>query len=566
MSGGRLWLEYRHLSSMPSRTHKNSWQLDLGEHLVKVSKKTVFTTIDGTPKKRMFLSIISDYDLKTGLCELIDNALDFWMSSEKNTKLTIRVILDSDRQFIRVSDNAGGVSEDQVELLIAPGASRNDMGDALIGVFGVGGKRAGIALGELVEIRTRYKNGKSIQIDLTNEWIESPSWDLEIYEVPEIEPGSTTVDITKVRQGFDNDDVEHFRLHASETYSWFINQGCVIELNGTPISPTTFDVWAYPPDYLPRQAKFTIVPEIGKLLDVTLTGGLIRDRNPETENYGVYFYCNHRLILKNLKVRDVGYFVSAEAGVPHPDASLCRVLVEFHGPAELMPWNSSKSGINFSHPAFQQIRRRIIDFTSYYSVLSRRLKHEWDSAVFNYTKGTIETLDSAIAQSNKKKVFPKPPRSHNPSHIEVLKDRNKKLLNDEPWTLGLIEAMGVVELIGRQKYETRNRVALILLDSNFEISLKEFIVHRKDIFPSYKYNNAFLATLFGNRTNVIKEVQAHVNFPKTLLGKVSHYYEIRNNLVHQRATVLITDEQVDDYRKTIEQVLKKLFGVKFPVE
>jgi len=314
---------------------------------MKVTKKTTLTTIDGTPKKRLFLSIISDYDLKTGLCELIDNALDFWMSSEKNTALTVRVILDPDRQFIRVSDNAGGVREDQVELLIAPGASRNDVGAALIGIFGVGGKRAGIALGELVEIRTRHKMGKSIQIDLTNEWIESPSWDLDIYEVPDIDPGSTTVDITKVRQGFDKDDVEQFRQHVAETYSWFINQGCVIELNGTPISPTFFDAWAYPPDFLPRQAKFTIVPESGKLLDVTLTGGLILDRNPETENYGVYFYCNHRLILKDLKVRDVGYHVSAEAGVPHPDASLCRVLVEFHGPAELMPWNSSKSGINF---------------------------------------------------------------------------------------------------------------------------------------------------------------------------------------------------------------------------
>jgi hypothetical protein len=384
--------------------------------------------------------------------------------------------------------------------------------------------------------------------------------------VPDIDPSSTTVNITKVRQGFDNDDVKNFMQHASETYSWFIHQGCTIELNGTSISPTTFDAWAYPPDFLPRKTKFQIVPGNGKILDVTLTGGLILDRSPEAENYGVYFYCNHRLILKNLKVRDVGYFVSAEAGVPHPDASLCRVLIEFHGPAEVMPWNSSKSGINFSHPAFTTIRRRIIDFTSYYSTLSRRLKNQWDSAVFSHTEGLIETIDSAIAQSSKKKVFPKPPRSHSPSHIEILKERNKALLADAPWTLGLIEAMGVVELLSRQRYETKNRVALILLDSNFEISLKEFIVNRKDLFPAHTYTNVKLATLFGKRTDVIKEVQVHAKFPKKLLLKVNHYYDLRNNLVHQRASVLITDEQVDDYRKTIERVLKTLFGVKFPIE
>lgn len=60
-----------------------------------------------------------------------------------------------------------------------------------------------------------------------------------------------------------------------------------------------------------------------------------------------------------------------EAGVPHPDASLSRVIIEFYRSADLMPWNSSKNGINFSHPAFTQIRRRIIDFASYYTSVSR---------------------------------------------------------------------------------------------------------------------------------------------------------------------------------------------------
>src|ERR1700752_854650 len=102
--------------------------------MAKIARKTVLATIDGTPKKRLFLSIISDYDLKTGLCELVDNALDFWVTNDKKTKLTISIVLDPDRQFIQVRDNAGGVSEDQAELLIAPGASRDDTGHALIGI------------------------------------------------------------------------------------------------------------------------------------------------------------------------------------------------------------------------------------------------------------------------------------------------------------------------------------------------------------------------------------------------------------------------------------------------
>ncbi|QOG06395.1 hypothetical protein IGS74_18000 [Aureimonas sp. OT7] len=63
---------------------------------------------------------------------------------------------------------------------------------------------------------------------------------------------------------------------------------------------------------------------------------------------------------------------------------------------------------------------------------------------------------------------------------------------------------------------------------------------------------------------MINEVTAHITLSQTLLDKVSHYYNLRNKLVHERATVGITDAQVADYTKTVEQVLKKLFGLKFP--
>ena len=532
--------------------------------MANVTKKTVLTTIDGTPKKRVFLSIISDYDLKTGVCELIDNALDVWRTTGAEANLEISVVLDVDRQFIRVKDNAGGVGENDAELLIAPGASRNDGGQALIGVFGVGGKRAGIALGELVEIRTRQGNGKSLAIDLNNEWIESPDWDLDIYEIPDIDPGTTIVDITKVRQGFGDEDVAAIEAHLGATYAWFIERGCAIQLNGCSVSPTTFDVWAYPPDFPPRQAKFKVEPVQGRFLDVTLSGGLIHDRDPEQDNYGVYFYCNHRLIVKELRVRDVGYFVSAEAGVPHPDASLCRVIVEFYGSAELMPWNSSKSAVNYGHPAFAQIRTRVIDFTSYYSGLSRRRKYHWPDAVFAHDVGDMEEVEAATALSPRKKVLPKLPRSRNPTHIEVLRERNKERLAEQPWILGLVEAMGFVDLLGRQKYETRNRAALIHLDSNFEIALKEYIVHRRDLFPQREYPDTRLVHLFRERTTVINEIQTHAGFPPALIDKVNHYYNLRNVLVHQRASVLITDAEVEDYRKTVEHVLTELFGVDFP--
>ena len=160
-----------------------------------VDRKQHLTTIDGTPEKRMFLSIINDYDLKTGLCELIDNALDLWMGKQRSSALKIDLTLDVVRQHISILDDAGGIEESEVRLLISPGASRNDPDSEGIGIFGVGGKRAGIALGERVEIRTRYGKKKSLLIELNNEWIGSSDWHLEIFEIPDIKPSTTTVDI-----------------------------------------------------------------------------------------------------------------------------------------------------------------------------------------------------------------------------------------------------------------------------------------------------------------------------------------------------------------------------------
>jgi len=529
--------------------------------------KQQYKLIDGTPEKRLFLSIISDYDLQTGLCELIDNAIDLWTASGLQKKLRIEVLLDYERQLISVHDNAGGIKESELRLLVSPGASGNSQNNELIGIFGVGGKRAGVALGELVEIRTRYKTEKSHQIDINNDWLRIDDWHLAAYEISDISAGTTIVDISKLRRSFDENDVSRIRTHLSETYAQFLAKGCELILNSEEIAPITFDHWAYPPEFLPRVSTFKIAPdEHAGEISVEINAGLILDRNPEAENYGVYFYCNQRLIAKEVRNRDVGYFISGEAGVPHPDASLCRVVVKLQGPGTSMPWNSSKSAINFNHPTFLALRSKLIELVKYFTSLSRRLKNSWTEDVFPHRSGVLETISEDVILSSKKLILPALPRSRKLSRIDEIKFKNEKILQKQPWTLGLVEALGLVAVISKQNLETKNRAALILLDSNFEIALKEFIVNRADLFPPHKYNDAKIADIFSARHKVITEVTAHVSFSAGLLAKVRHFYNLRNKLIHERATVGITDAQVSDCQNTIELVLTKLFKLRFPAE
>ena len=530
-----------------------------------VTSKVQLAAIDGTPKKRLFMSIISDYDLTTGLCELVDNAFDLWMTNDrKPTDLKIEITLNWSRQLIEVRDNAGGVKQSELELLVAPGATRNDLGHETIGTFGVGGKRAAVALGEQVEIRTRAKGDKSLQLDITAAWLATEDWDLAPYEIPDIVAGTTTVDISKLRKTFNESDVDRIRKHLGETYQWFLKQGCRIDLNGSPVSPVSFDHWAYPPDFKPRTLTFPIEPADGKILTVNITAGLITDRDPARDNYGVYFYCNHRLVVKELQTRDVGYRVTSEAGVPHPDASLCRVIIDLQGPAEAMPWNSSKSGLNFNHPAFDMIRPRLIYLVTYFTRLSRRLKNDWEGQVFAFPRGEIEIIEPDDVLADKKIVLPKLPRGRKPSRIEEIKELNKSLLVRQPWTVGLVEALGIVDIITKQKFDTKNRAALILLDSNFEISLKEFIVNHPELYGPPAFPAAKLAETLKHRAQAIAAVRLHATISDETLAQVNYFYNLRNKLIHERASVGITDTEIENYKRVIEKILKALFKIKFP--
>lgn len=541
---------------------ERAWATEVTLTIVTVTKKTEIGPVNGTPDKRMYWSIISDYGLKTGLCELVDNAIDRWTIANQKQPLTINIALDANRQLISVNDNAGGVREDQLRLLLAPGGSMNDPNAEVIGIFGVGSKRAGIALGERVEIRTRFRKKRSLQLDITAEWLESEDWTMNYYAIPDITPGTTQVEISHLRKPFAESDVSDIRTHLGETYAWFLGRGCQLVVNGFAVGPHTFDCWAFPPQFPPRSATFAVEIAPKRKVDVEITGGLIRDRNPEEENYGVYFYCNNRLVVKELKAREAGYFVTTEAGVPHPDASLCRVVVRLQGPARVMPWNSSKSAINFDHSLFQHVRPTLIQLTSHYSSLSRRLKDDWDGKVFAYESGNIEKVEPANTAVKNPLVLPQLPRV-NKLQVEKLTSLNKTQIHDQPWTLGLVETMAAVEVIGRQRFQTKNRIALILLDSNFEIALKEFIVHREDLFPANTFGKAAIQKLFERRSDVISAVSQKVAIPKKLLTKAQHFYNIRNKLIHERATAEPTENDVQTYSLTIENILAILFRLRF---
>jgi hypothetical protein len=523
--------------------------------------KTDAGVLDATPSKRLFLSIIADYDLNRSICELVDNAFDIWTNIGEDKLLTINVNLNKDQQTICITDNAGGVRELDLNSLVAPGQTLKRPEEEIIGIFGVGTKRAVVALAQDIRITTRHsKDSETFRIELDESWLQNDSWEVNYYKVDNIEKGTTVIDLQKLRIRLTDESITELRKHLEATYARLLeNKKAKIILNNKEIEGQKFDNWAYPPDYSPRKYAGNLMVEGDKKIKIEVIAGLGKESSPATGEYGVYIYCNNRLIARGLKSYDVG-FTKGIAGLPHPSVSLVKVIMSLNGSAQFMPWNSSKSGIAPNHKVFIAVQGLLLQLVKHYASLSRRLEGDWPESVFKFESGEIVNVPSYDFPNIGDLYLPPLPKSK-PRYGDLVKQANAQTGMKKPWTVGLYESIIAVDLIFKQQLEQKNRICLILLDSTLEIAFKEFLVNES----GEKYNDARLLQIFSNRETVHNEIKKceKLKIDDETWKKINHYYWCRSKLVHERASVSISDKEVNDYREIVQSILTRLFGELF---
>jgi hypothetical protein len=149
-----------------------------------------------------------------------------------------------------------------------------------------------------------------------------------------------------------------------------------------------------------------------------------------------------------------------------------------------------------------------------------------------------------------------------PRYGEIITQKNRRVAKKKPWTKGLYEGVIAAGLIAKQKLEQRNRIAFIVLDRTLEIAFKEYLINESGT----TYNDAKLLSLFANRSLVHSEIKKYVTIKADTWKKIEHYYRLRCKLVHERATVGISDTQIEDFRDVVERLLRKLYKLKFSAE
>jgi hypothetical protein len=521
-----------------------------------ILQKKPFKSLDGTPLKKTYWSIVNDYDLKTAITELIDNAFDLWTTSGRNRELEIKLDADLESQTIVLTDNAGGVRADDLTMLVALGGSNNDPDAKTIGIFGVGSKRAVVAVAEYISIKTRFGTEGTYQIDITPDWLSSETWQVQAYEIPVIPDNTTSIEFSQLRAPLTSADEVELIDHLAATYQVFLRSGnCKIIVNNADVQFESYDAWAFPPDFSPARSTFEVSPDgIGSVL-VQVTGGLIWDRDGAGENYGVYVFCNDRLVVKEWRSRDVGYFISNEAGVPHPDASLCRVIVEFAGPAKYMPWNTSKSAIGERHPCFLLAAPTIRRLCTQYSKLSRVFKNSWEDKVFPFTSGTIQDVEAEEVEAGQKLVLPPLPRVRRTAG-ESLVALNQRVIEGRHWIRVPLETISAVEVVLKQRLESRPKIALVLLDSVYEWAFKAYIAHNQSLFGNYD-----VYQLLKDQDEAVSAVQKLNELPVADINICRKYYNLRNSNFMRSETATVTDADASEYRDAVKRILTRLFYV-----
>lgn len=520
-------------------------------------------TVPAIPSKRMYQSIIADYDTETSLCELIDNALDAWVKGGKSKLLEILLTIDVQQQVIVVIDNAGGIKESDILNIIAPGHTSNLGDESTIGVFGVGSKRAVVALGQKIKISTRFANEKTLVVEYDDQWLQQDTWEMEYYtETINISPASTKVEVTMLRSVLDESLIERLYEHIGSTYARFLTTKSVrIKINGDPLKAVVYDKsWSYPPNYEPQNVTFSIPVESERSIDVQLIGGLIGKDQVGEGRYGVYFYCNDRLVLQADKSYDFGFSIG-QAGLPHPQLNLMRVIVNMTGSPIRMPWNSSKTGINFKNAIFQRIRPRIVQLVTYYARLARKFVGDVDENVYKFNKGQI--TEAKLDDPEKPiKLYTLPVPIKKEEYGSLLNRLNKDIATDKPWVKGLYEGLIVVDNLVQSNLTQRNRFSLIILDSTLEIAMKEYLAHFAG--KANKIAKAKLINILSNRADVEQAVGARrKDIARKTWNLVNHFYLMRNKLIHEVATADVKVEDVNQYREVVEGILSKLFKLKF---
>jgi hypothetical protein len=340
------------------------------------------STVKAYPRKQFFIDMFTrDITLEDCILDLIDNAMDsylrtrgidvgeevFGQTDGAGARHPGLIRIDFSQQEFRIVDDCGGIdrraAEDDVFCF---GHAKGMRPSGGLGVYGIGLKRAIFKLGNSTVIESSTSEGGfTVRINLAT-WLEdgddlASNWTFPIedrLEKTTVWGAGTTITITdlydevKVRMS-DGALEGALRRIVAQTYSVFLGDHVSVVLNGVPVERVA----------LPLGNSPEIEPGFEKLVENGVTCTLLATLAPpalrKLESAGWYVICNGRIVLPADKSEVTGWGAAVLPTFQPKYRPFVGVALFMAEDPILLPWTTSKLGLNRESVLFQKVRSRM---------------------------------------------------------------------------------------------------------------------------------------------------------------------------------------------------------------
>jgi hypothetical protein len=339
--------------------------------------------INASPTKSFFIDmLVKDIGLIPAIVDLVDNAADGARrvrGTGDYTGLTVRVVI-SPEQF-KIGDNCGGMAVDLARDYAFRFGRPEDMPPTphSVGKFGVGMKRAIFKLGREFLIESTTETSHFVVEENVDDWKAKDAWEFEFRELqedlPSISPDKrgTAVTVKSLHESVSEDfALDNFQTRLAkelmEAHLQNMARGLTITLNGVPLQIRPLEL-LHSDQLKPAYRQLMIGETTESRIEVKMYAGI---SGSEPSAAGWYVFCNGRLIIGADQSGTTGWGEGGGTTIPKYHNQFARfrgyAFFDSDDPG-LLPWNTTKTGVDADSPSFRAVRlemirlmRPVIDF------------------------------------------------------------------------------------------------------------------------------------------------------------------------------------------------------------
>lgn len=368
--------------------------------------------VDASPSKRLVAYVLTkDISLEDAILDLVDNAVDGARrvgGKGSMAKYWVEVTFDKNR--FSIADNCGGISVDLARDYAFRFGRAGDYAPLdgpknTIGNFGVGMKRALLKMGKQIRVESRTKaDFFTLEIPV-DKWLadddKTKPWTFQFAThgkaVSGVDKVGTKIEVTALRPGVaDRFGLAQFAVDLKglieDKQSVALTAGLSISLNKAPAASEAVKVYqskAIKPIHTSEKIALD-----GGIVTVSLFAG-VSDKDNDLAGWNIV--CNGRTILRCDTSAITGWGNKEQGDkIPnyHHQYSRFRGFVYFESDdPDLLPWNTTKTGVDVEHPLYRRFRLRMIaamkDVFGFLDDLDKEIKQD--------TQPLTETLEKAKA-------------------------------------------------------------------------------------------------------------------------------------------------------------------------